>query len=205
MSNSSLLPRGTPLTPTMELTAPNGVQWVVYIEGVPPVRRWRLLSQTLLPGRRMRFDSAREARVSPTVPAGSPFLSERRLRALLTAAAPLPPEQPPASCSAPSTHRRWELLGASVGAWCGQVSGYAARVSRMSLNWLLAGSPSHAGPEAVAYPSAPWRRRDPRASWRRALPVPAGRSHLPSRSAHTRPSASRHGALLAPQGRRAWQ
>jgi len=173
MSNSPLLPRGTPLTPTMELTTPNGVQWVVYIEGVPPVRRWRLLSQTLLPGRRMRFDSAGETRVTPTVPAGSPFLSERRLLALLTAATPLPPEQPPAPHPAPSTRRRWEPLGASVGAWCGRASGYAARVSRMSLNWVLAGIPSHAGREAVAYPSALGRRRDPRASWRRALPVPA--------------------------------
>jgi hypothetical protein len=68
---------------------------VAYIEAFPPVRRWRFLSQTMLPGRRLRFDSASDSRVCFTVPAGSPFLDQRRLQALLARSSPPPPEPAP--------------------------------------------------------------------------------------------------------------
>jgi hypothetical protein len=74
----------------MELTAADGVEWVAYIDGVPVQRRRGLLRKTVLPGRRLRFDSATESRVSLELPAGSPFLREPRLLALLAASRPFP-------------------------------------------------------------------------------------------------------------------
>jgi hypothetical protein len=78
----------------MELAGPDGVAWSAYIEGVPPVRARRWLPQTMLPGRRLRFDSERESRVTATIPAGSPFLPERRLLVLLADATSLPNSDP---------------------------------------------------------------------------------------------------------------
>jgi hypothetical protein len=101
----------------MELSGPDGVQWIVYIEALPPVRRWRLLSQTVLPGRRLRLDSAEESRVSSPVPAGSPFLGERRLLAILAASMPLPAVEPPLPSPALLWRARWEALGAVTRAW----------------------------------------------------------------------------------------
>jgi hypothetical protein len=97
----------------MELSGPDGVQWIVYIEALPPVRRWRLLSQTVLPGRRLRLDSAEESRVSSPVPAGSPFLGERRLLAILAASMPLPAVEPP--LPAPALPGWWARAGTLAG------------------------------------------------------------------------------------------
>ena len=80
---------GVPLTDVMAFTARGGTCWTVYIEGIPSPapRRWR--SQTLLPARRLRFDSDSESRAITPVPAGAPFLSEARLQELLDRAAPV--------------------------------------------------------------------------------------------------------------------
>ena len=107
MSHESLIPRGNPLTEAMELTAPDGVSWVAYIDGLPPARPRRLLKQTVLPGRRLRFDSATESRVSPELPAGSPFLTERRLLGLLSGS-PVLAAEPSSPARALPRHRRWQ-------------------------------------------------------------------------------------------------
>ena len=57
MTDSPLLPRGSPLTPVMEFTDSGRRAWLAYVEATPPVRRWHFLSETVLPGRRVRFDS----------------------------------------------------------------------------------------------------------------------------------------------------
>ena len=93
-------PPCVPLTDVMELTGRDGEPWVVYVEAIPSRRpqRWRSAPE-LLPDRRLRFDSASESRVLVPVPAGSPFLADRRLQELLDRAAPLdattPTAQPP--------------------------------------------------------------------------------------------------------------
>lgn len=89
-----LYPRGNPLTESMPFTAYDGVYWLAYVEGVPadPPPRWR--HRAVIPGRRLRFDSAFDSRVSPVLPAGSPFLPEAVLRELLEAAEPVPPPHP---------------------------------------------------------------------------------------------------------------
>ncbi len=84
-----LYPRGNALTDTMPFTDRDEVHWLVYIEGVPPdppSRRW---GQTVLPGRRLRFDSAMESRITIPVPAGSPYLTDHRLQSLLDQAEPV--------------------------------------------------------------------------------------------------------------------
>lgn len=108
MSDDSLIPRGNPLTEVMELTARDGVRWVAYIDGLPPARQRRLLQRTVLPGRRLRFDSATASRVSPELPAGSPFLTERRLLGLLAASRPMPEVEPPPPSRALLRRRRWQ-------------------------------------------------------------------------------------------------
>jgi hypothetical protein len=145
MSSSAVIPRGNRLTPVVELTGPDGVQWVGYIEGVPPVRRWRLLRQTVLPGRRMRFDSADESRLSPTVPVGAPFLPQRRLLGLLAESTPLPQPQPAPPTAAVLLQRRWERLRATGRTCWAMVRHSAARVSRTALRWVLSGGLRHAG------------------------------------------------------------
>ncbi len=182
MSDSPVLPRGTPLTPTMEITALNGVRWVAYVEALPAVRKWRLLSQTVLPGRQMRFDSADETRMSPTVPAGAPFLPERRLLALLAQATSLSPARLPI----PLRRRRGEVLRAAARRWWGWVSGYAARAGRESLNWVLTGNPFDAGRRTPAHPAGERRYRDQRMSRRRGFAVHPGRARPPSQAARAR-------------------
>ena len=84
-------PSGVPLTDVMEFIAGDGSCWRVYIETIPcpPPRRWRR-RRTLLPARRLRFDSASELRATTVpVPAGAPFLTEVRLQELLDQSAPL--------------------------------------------------------------------------------------------------------------------
>jgi hypothetical protein len=75
----------------MPFTDGGGVAWLAYIEGVPTDRPPRLQGRTTLPGRRLRFDSATESRMTTQVPAGSPFLSDARLQSLLDDAQPVPP------------------------------------------------------------------------------------------------------------------
>ena len=83
MKQQPFYPRGNALTETMPFTDPDGVRWLVYIEGVPPDPQRRRWGQAVLPGRRLRFDSATESRTSTHVPAGSPYLTEERLQGLL--------------------------------------------------------------------------------------------------------------------------
>lgn len=82
-------PLGVPLTDVMEFTAGDGTCWLVYIETIPcpPPRRWR--PRTVLPARRLRFDSVSDSRATTPVPAGAPFLTEVRLQELFDRAAPL--------------------------------------------------------------------------------------------------------------------
>ena len=108
MSHQSLIPRGNALTEVMELTARDGTRWVAYIDGLPPARPRRFLNRTTLPVRRLRFDSVTESRVSPELPAGSPFLTERRLLGLLGASPLVPDVEPPAPSRAFLRRRRWE-------------------------------------------------------------------------------------------------
>lgn len=91
VSLTPFYPRGNPLTESMPFIDGDGVCWLAYIEGVPPAPRSRLGSQTVLPGRRLRFDSVTESRVTARVPAGSPFLADARLQSLLDEARPVPP------------------------------------------------------------------------------------------------------------------
>lgn len=113
MSHTPLFPRGNPLTETMELTTRDGVPWVAYIEGIPATPRHRLLRETVLPGRRLRFDSPTESRVSPELPAGSPFLSEQRLLRLLALSPVVPAVEPAAAPRPIPWHRRWHARLAS--------------------------------------------------------------------------------------------
>jgi hypothetical protein len=186
MSSSVVLARGTPLTPVVELTGPDGVQWVAYLEGVPPVRHWRLLGETVLPGRRMRFDSADDSRVNPAVPAGSPFLDGCRLQDILAGATSLPRSQPPSPSRHSRRRRRWELPRAGR-AWA-RVCETAARTSRGILGWIpkevLGGltvvrqADSASGPAALpshARPPSWWRYAARARGWRRPGPRLVGR------------------------------
>ena len=94
MPPTPFYPRGHPLTESMPLTDADGVCWLAYVEAVPASRPPRRQDRVTLPGRRLRFDSATEARTTTPVPAGSPFLSDARLRCLLDAAQPVPPPPP---------------------------------------------------------------------------------------------------------------
>jgi len=132
MSSSAVVPRGTALTPTMEFTGPDGVAWSAYIEGAPPVRQRRWLRQTLLPARRIRFDSAAESRVTATVPAGSPFLPERRLLAMLAGSTSLPERQPGADRLVVGLPRldRVRAAIAAMRAWGLNLAGGVHRIGR---------------------------------------------------------------------------
>lgn len=116
MSFDLLVPRGNPLTEGMNLTTHDGVRWTAYIDGYSPGRPRRLLAQTVLPGRRLRFDSASESRISPALPAGSPFLDERRLLALLATSSLLPEPEP--SPPALLRRQRWQARIAAGRARC---------------------------------------------------------------------------------------
>jgi hypothetical protein len=81
----------------MPFTDRNGELWLAYIEGLPPAQpRW-FWRETAMPGRRLRFDGSNDSRVSSEVPAGTPFLSEPRLQALLDGAGPVPAPLPKAA------------------------------------------------------------------------------------------------------------
>jgi hypothetical protein len=81
-------PRGNPLTESMEFRDRDGVDWLAYIEAGRRAQTGELGSVTVLPSRRLRFDSATESRFASFVPAGSPFLAEARLQLLLDEARP---------------------------------------------------------------------------------------------------------------------
>jgi len=131
MSSDLIIPRGNQLTEGMNITTHAGIRWTAYIEGYSPRRPRRLLAQTVLPGRRLRFDSASESRISPELPAGSPFLGERRLLGLLARSPLLPdPEQPPPS-PALLRRRRWQARIAAGRARC--VRGGRALVNTVRL------------------------------------------------------------------------
>ena len=100
MKQQPFYPRGNALTETMPFTDPGGVRWLVYIEGVPPDPQRRRWGQAVLPGRRLRFDSATESRRSIHVPAGSPYLTEGRLQGLLDQTHPVPVAGPQARAAA---------------------------------------------------------------------------------------------------------
>jgi hypothetical protein len=89
MSFPSLCPRGNPLTESMPFADREGVTWLAYIEGIaPPVGHYPVNGR--LPGRRLRFDSDTESRVTSELPAGAPFLAEERLQGLLDRAQAVP-------------------------------------------------------------------------------------------------------------------
>jgi hypothetical protein len=141
VSLTPFYPRGNPLTESMPFTDGDGVSWLAYIEGAPPVPA-RLWSQTVLPGRRLRFDSATESRVTARLPAGSPFLTDARLQALLDEAEPVPPL---ASATASSP-------------------GDASNLGHPMIKW--ADRAGESGRAVVAEWSRGWQRR---ANWRRTL------------------------------------
>jgi hypothetical protein len=105
VSLTPFYPRGNPLTESMPFLASDGVHWLAYIEGVPsdpPPRLWR---QVVLPGRRLRFDSANESRVTSHLPAGSPFLTDGRLQSLLDEAQLVP---------SPAFSPTWQSRGSTI-------------------------------------------------------------------------------------------
>ena len=79
-SATPLYERGNPLTQSMTFTDRDGAVWLAYVEGAEPAPTGRLRKPTVLPGRRLRFDSATESRFTTSVPAGSPWLAEARLQ-----------------------------------------------------------------------------------------------------------------------------
>ena len=82
MPSTVRYPRGNPLTESMPFTDRNGTRWLVYIEGIPGPHGgpWH---RATIPGRQLRFDSPAESRATTELPAGSPFLADVRLQALL--------------------------------------------------------------------------------------------------------------------------
>jgi hypothetical protein len=70
----------------------------------------------VLPGRRLRFDSATESRFTTSVPAGSPWLAEARLQTLLDEARPgQPPAETTAAPAAGDWVVEWPLRAAKSG------------------------------------------------------------------------------------------
>jgi len=98
----------------MEFTDSGRRLWLAYVEAAPPVRRGRFLSETLLPGRRVRFDSVDESRATSRVPAGSPFLPEPRLQVILAESAALPAAPAVESAPANAWQDQWALVQAAV-------------------------------------------------------------------------------------------
>ena len=103
-SATPLYERGNPLTQSMTFTDRDGAVWLAYVEGAEPAPTGRLRKPTVLPGRRLRFDSATESRFISSVPAGSPWLAEARLQTLLDEARP---DQPPAETTAAPAAGDW--------------------------------------------------------------------------------------------------
>ncbi len=113
MTLTTLCPRGNPLTESMPFSDRDGTSWLAYIEGVPGPPSY-VQDRAILPGRRLRFDSAAESRVTGELPAGSPFLSEARLQALLDQAELIAP--PPTATWAPAESPFRQVRRAIAGA-----------------------------------------------------------------------------------------
>ena len=127
-------PRGIPLTDAATLTDAAVTGWLVYVEPAPaetPFRR----SAVVLPGRRLRFDSLERSLVVSPIPAGSPFLSDGRLLALLAAAQPLPPAAPA------GTQRMMPARILRSVDWAGSVTGAAAAVRETAARQWRATAP----------------------------------------------------------------
>jgi len=74
--------RGNPLTHSVTFSDRSGTCWLVYVEQAPTEPAlWP--SSAVLPGRRLRFDSAATSVAAAPVPAGAPFLREGALQELL--------------------------------------------------------------------------------------------------------------------------
>lgn len=87
--------RGNPLTHTVNFTDDSGQPWLVYLEPCPATPSlWP--NAAVIPGRRIRFDSHELSLAVTPVPAGAPFLSADRLKALFEAATPIGDPPPPA-------------------------------------------------------------------------------------------------------------
>jgi hypothetical protein len=86
-----LHPSGNALTETVSFEDRDGVEWLVYIEGLAVRRHLEWPPRTRLPGRALRFDSAVESRRTGVVPAGSPYLGLDRLAELLDRAQSVTP------------------------------------------------------------------------------------------------------------------
>ena len=114
--------------------------WLAYIEGVPTDRPPRLQGRTTLPGRRLRFDSATESRMTTQVPAGSPFLSDARLQSLLDDAQPVP-APPPRRRSSDARGRRHPVV-----AWVSEARELGAVVADQSRARRRATDPPYALP-----------------------------------------------------------
>jgi hypothetical protein len=115
-SATPLYERGNPLTQSMRFTDRDGAVWLAYVEGAEPAPTGRLRKPTVLPGRRLRFDSATESRFATSVPAGSPWLAEARLQSLLDEARP--DQRPAATAEAPTAGDwvvEWPLRAAKSG------------------------------------------------------------------------------------------
>ncbi len=115
-SATPLYERGNPLTQSMRFTDRDGAVWLAYVEGAEPAPTGRLRKSTVLPGRRLRFDSATESRFAARVPAGSPWLAEARLQSLLDEARP--DQRPATTAAAPAAGDwvvEWPLRAAKSG------------------------------------------------------------------------------------------
>jgi len=127
----------------MPFTDGGGVGWLAYIEGIPADRPPRLQGRTTLPGRRLRFDSATESRMTTQVPAGSPFLSDARLQSLLDDAQPVPPP-PPGRRSSDARGRRHPVV-----AWVSETRELGAVLADQSRARRRATDPRYALPYRI--------------------------------------------------------
>jgi hypothetical protein len=124
----AIRPQGLPLTDTMPLTTADGVRWIAYVEGFPRESPRGFRDRAMLPGRRLRFDSASGSWISLVVPAGAPFLSPGRLTELLRRAQPYPPPYTPPRVPKRVMFRRWMVERMMRGVrWGRAVAGEAHR------------------------------------------------------------------------------
>lgn len=141
-------PRGNPLTDSVTIIDPAGTAWLAYVEPAPaelPFRR----NAAVLPGRRLRFDSADASLMVSPIPAGAPFLADVRLLELLARAQPIP--QPAA---APTRRVRARALW-SVD-WAGSVAALAGSVTDAARDqWRATAGIRRLGARALVQAVAP--------------------------------------------------
>jgi hypothetical protein len=87
---SRLRPSVNALTESVPFADRDGVEWLVYIEGLPLRPQFEWPRRTRMRGRALRFDCDVESRRTAVVPAGAPFLHRDRLEELLDYARPVP-------------------------------------------------------------------------------------------------------------------